>query len=86
LLNKSYTITWWAQMNNMMSTLTDCPTREKLGWLEEDHLNGPAFRYNFDLAALLGKMVHDMADSQRPDGLVPSTCSALERRHVHHSP
>ena len=63
-----------AQLNNMVSILTDCPTREKLGWLEEDHLNGPALRYNFDMAMLMSKMVNDMADSQRPDGLVPSTC------------
>jgi hypothetical protein len=74
LYNKIYTIIRWAQMNNMMSVLTDCPTREKLGWLEEDHLNGPALRYNFDLSTLLTKMVCDMADSQRPSGLVPATC------------
>ena len=74
LYNKIYTLIRWAQMNNMMSVLTDCPTREKLGWLEEDHLNGPALRYNFDLSTLLTKMVCDMADSQRPSGLVPSTC------------
>jgi alpha-L-rhamnosidase len=77
--NKIYTITRWAQMNNMMSVLTDCPTREKLGWLEEDHLNGPAFRYNFDLSTLLTKMLNDMADSQRADGLVPSTCPDYPR-------
>jgi alpha-L-rhamnosidase len=79
IFNKIFAITRWAQMNNMMSTLTDCPTREKLGWLEEDHLNGPAFRYNFDLATLLNKMVHDMADSQRDNGLVPSTCPDFPR-------
>ena len=79
MFNKVFTITRWAQMNNMMSTLTDCPTREKLGWLEEDHLNGPAFRYNFDLATLLNKNVHDMADSQRDNGLVPSTCPDFPR-------
>ena len=74
LYNKIYSLIRWAQMNNMMSVLTDCPTREKLGWLEEDHLNGPALRYNFDLSTLLTKMVCDMADSQCPSGLVPSTC------------
>jgi alpha-L-rhamnosidase len=74
LYNKIYNLIRWAQMNNMMSVMTDCPTREKLGWLEEDHLNGPALRYNFDLSTLLTKMVCDMADSQRPSGLVPSTC------------
>ena len=74
LYNKIYSLIRWAQMNNMMSVMTDCPTREKLGWLEEDHLNGPALRYNFDLSTLMSKMVCDMTDSQRPSGLVPSTC------------
>ncbi len=74
MFNKVHAIIRWAQMNNMVSVLTDCPTREKLGWLEEDHLNGPAFRYNFDLSTLLTKMVDDMADSQRANGLVPATC------------
>jgi alpha-L-rhamnosidase len=72
LFNKVFTLIRWAQMNNMMSVMTDCPTREKLGWLEEDHLNGPALRYNFDLTALFAKMCGDMADSQYSDGLVPS--------------
>ena len=74
MYNKVYSLVRWAQMNNMVSILTDCPTREKLGWLEEDHLNGPALRYNFDMATLMSKMVNDMADAQRPNGLVPSTC------------
>ena len=58
----------------MVSVMTDCPTREKLGWLEEDHLNGPALRYNFDLPVLMTKMVADMGDSQRANHMVPSTC------------
>ena len=28
----------WAMESNMMSILTDCPHRERLGWLEEDYL------------------------------------------------
>ncbi len=72
--NKTASLIRQAQLNNMVSILTDCPTREKLGWLEEDHLNGPALRYNFDMATLMSKMVNDMADAQRPNGLVPSTC------------
>jgi hypothetical protein len=72
LFNKTFNLVRWAQMNNMMSIMTDCPHREKLGWLEEDHLNGPALRYNFDLSALFRKMVGDMFDAQRANGLVPS--------------
>ena len=70
--NKVANLVRWAQMSNMMSVMTDCPTREKLGWLEEDHLNGPALRYNFDMPVLFDKMVNDMFDEQRPNGLVPS--------------
>jgi hypothetical protein len=72
LFNRIHLLVRWAQRSNMMSVMTDCPHRERLGWLEEDHLNGPALRYEFDLARLLAKTVNDMADAQQPDGLVPS--------------
>ncbi len=72
LFNRIYSMVRWAQQNNMMSLLTDCPTREKFGYLEEDHLNGPALRYNFDLAAMFGKILNDASDSQTDNGLVPN--------------
>jgi hypothetical protein len=72
LFNRTFTLVRWAQQNNMVSILTDCPHREKLGWLEEDHLNGPALRYDFDLAQLFSKIVNDIADSQLTNGLVPT--------------
>ena len=71
LFNRIHTLVRWAQRSNMMSVLTDCPHREKLGWLEQYHLNGPALRYAFDLASLFGKGMNDMADSQLANGLVP---------------
>jgi hypothetical protein len=71
LFNRIRKLIRWAQRSNMMSLMTDCPHREKLGWLEETHLNGPALRYEFDLARLLTKTLNDMADSQLPNGLVP---------------
>jgi alpha-L-rhamnosidase len=72
MYTKVFSLIRWAQMNNMMSVMTDCPTREKLGWLEEDHLNGPAIRYNFDVSVLMSKLVNDMFDAQRANGLVPT--------------
>jgi hypothetical protein len=74
LFNRTFTLVRWAQQNNMTSLMTDCPTREKRGWLEQDHLNGPALRYNWDMAQLFTKVANDMKDAQRPGGLVPSTC------------
>jgi hypothetical protein len=72
LLNRIRTLVRWAQRSNMVSVLTDCPHREKLGWLEQYHLNGPAIRYEFDVARIFAKGMRDMADSQTGDGLVPN--------------
>jgi alpha-L-rhamnosidase len=71
LLNRIHRLIDAAIKSNLQSVLTDCPHREKLGWLEESHLLGSALMYNFDLATLYEKISDDMAASQRPDGLVP---------------
>jgi alpha-L-rhamnosidase len=72
LFNRIYTLVRWAQRSNMVSLMTDCPHREKLGWIEQTHLNGPSLRYNFDMVPLLAKAVNDMSDSQLENGLVPN--------------
>jgi hypothetical protein len=72
LFNRIYALVRWAQRSNMMSLMTDCPHREKLGWLEETHLNGPSLRYNFDMAMLFTKAINDMSDSQLDNGFVPN--------------
>lgn len=72
LLNRIYTLVRWAQRSNMVSVLTDCPHREKLGWLEQYHLNGPSIRYEFDVSRIFIKSLQDMADSQTDKGLVPN--------------
>jgi hypothetical protein len=72
LLNRIHKLIDAAMLNNMVSVLTDCPTREKLGWLEQTHLAGTSLMYNFDLSLLYRKMALDMRDSQLADGMVPS--------------
>ncbi len=71
LFNRTRTLIRWAQRSNLMSVITDCPHREKLGWLEQYHLHGAALRYEWDLATLYPKTFQDMADSQLQSGLVP---------------
>lgn len=71
LFNRTRNLIRWAQRSNLVSVITDCPHREKLGWLEQYYLHGPSMRYEFDLQALYRKTYTDMADSQRPNGLVP---------------
>jgi hypothetical protein len=72
MLNRVRDLVRWAQRANMVSVLTDCPHREKLGWLEQYHLNGPAIRYEFDMARMFTKGMNDMAEAQLDDGLVPN--------------
>lgn len=72
LINRIRSLVRWAQRSNMVSVLTDCPHREKLGWLEQYHLNGPAIRYEFDVDRIFAKGMRDMADSQLENGLVPN--------------
>jgi hypothetical protein len=71
LSNRILRLIRWAQRANMMSVLTDCPHREKLGWLEQYHLNGPSLRYEWDMSRLYAKTMTDMADSQLDSGLIP---------------
>ncbi len=62
-----------AERSNMQSVMTDCPHREKLGWLEQDHLVGPSLFYNFDMTQYCPKIIRDITDTQKPDGMVPTT-------------
>jgi len=73
LFNRVRTLIRWAQRNNLISILTDCPHRERLGWLEQYNLHGPSLRYEFDVGQLFTKTMQDMADSQNNagTGLVP---------------
>ena len=71
LFNQTDQLIKWAIKSNTHSVFTDCPHREKLGWLEETHLVGSSVQYNFDIAALCRKVIKDMMQAQTPDGLIP---------------
>jgi hypothetical protein len=71
LFNKTYALIDWAIKSNMVSLFTDCPHREKLGWLEEAHLMGNSVRLNYDVANLFKKELQDIKYSQTEEGLVP---------------
>ncbi|MEN6426899.1 MAG: family 78 glycoside hydrolase catalytic domain, partial [Phycisphaerales bacterium] len=66
----------WAVRSNMAHVLTDCPHREKLGWLEVSYLMGPSISGRYDIASFYSKVTQDCADSQKPDGMVPTVAPA----------
>ncbi len=71
LFNKTEKLIDWAVKSNMASVFTDCPHREKLGWLEEAHLMGSSMHFQYDIAGLSRKVVKDMQVAQTPEGLIP---------------
>jgi alpha-L-rhamnosidase len=73
LFNRIYKLIDWSVKSNMSSVLTDCPHREKLGWLEVPQLLGNSLRYNYDIATFYRKILADIRVSQLANGLITST-------------
>lgn len=72
LFNATHRLIEKAVRSNMQAVFTDCPHREKLGWLEQVHLNGPGLLYNYDLRSYGLKVMRDIADAQMSNGAIPS--------------
>lgn len=72
LFNDINTLIQWAIKSNLASVATDCPHREKLGWLEQAFLMGEGIHFNYDVYGLYSKMIDDMMEAQTVNGLVPN--------------
>jgi hypothetical protein len=71
LLDSIYTLIKWSIKSNLASVATDCPHREKLGWLEQTHLMGNSIKFIYDIHNLYDKVIDDMIEAQLKNGLVP---------------
>jgi len=72
LLNRIHGLIENAMRNNEVSVFTDCPHREKLGWLEETHLIAAGLMFNDDLEGLYRATERNIGDAQGADGMVPT--------------
>nr|WP_244534315.1 glycoside hydrolase family 78 protein [Flavobacterium fluvii] len=72
IFNKTHLLINNAIKSNFQSVFTDCPQREKLGWLEEIHLNGPGLMFNYNLESFIPATMQNIEDSQRDNGLIPT--------------
>jgi hypothetical protein len=70
-LNRIHALIDAAILSNLQSVLTDCPHREKLGWLECSHLLFGCVAYNYDVPTFWAKIVRDMQEAQLENGMVP---------------
>jgi hypothetical protein len=71
LFNSIYDLINWSIKSNLASVVTDCPHREKLGWLEQTHLMGNSIKFAYDIHNLYDKVIDDMMEAQLENGLVP---------------
>lgn len=61
-----------ATQSNMYSVMTDCPHREKLGWLGDHQLNLRGVELTYDVLAHTRAVVRKMIENQYADGFVPN--------------
>ena len=67
-LNKLYKAGILSTQCNMFYSLTDCPTREKLGWTNDAQASLPQLMFNFDCHKLLKKWLIDICETQNTEG------------------
>ena len=71
MFNKIQTMTLWSYRGNFHGYPTDCPHREKNGWMGDAHLAAEQAMYNFENAPGYLKWLWDIQDSQKKDGQLP---------------
>ncbi len=71
LLNQIYQATIRSYRSNFHSIPTDCPHREKNGWMADAHLSTELAMFLFDNGPGYSKWVRDITDEQRSDGALP---------------
>ena len=77
LFNDTYRLIDRAIRSNWQAVWTDCPHREKLGWLEQDWLNGEGLLANYDCRSMIAQTMQNIADAQSDNGALPEIAPNL---------
>lgn len=71
MLNYIYTAGIRSTYSNLFWSLTDCPTREKLGWTNDASATAEQILINFDIKPLFEKWFEDLKADMRENGELP---------------
>ena len=71
ILNYIYEAGIRSTHSNMFWSLTDCPTREKLGWTNDAQASAEQTLINFDIVPLYEKWYEDIKAAMAEDGSMP---------------
>lgn len=67
-LNSLFRAGQMSSLSNFFYLVSDCPTREKLGWLNDTQMSCEQFLTDFHAEKLLKKWMVDLRDAMREDG------------------
>ena len=68
-INRLHKMAIWSQISNLHGIPTDCPHREKCGWLGDAHSQILMTIYNFDMEAFWIKYLADIRSSAAREGI-----------------
>ena len=74
MLNRIHDTAVWTLVSNLHGLPTDCPARERCGWLGDSHACAEMAAMNFNMAGFWSKYVDDIDAgwvSERPPAVVP---------------
>ncbi len=72
-LNRLFRAGRISTLSNLFYLLSDCPTREKMGWTNDAQSSAEQILTDFDTVAFFRKWLTDIYDAQREDGALPGT-------------
>jgi alpha-L-rhamnosidase len=74
MINKLHRTALWTELSNMYGIPTDCPHRERCGWLGDAFLTSDMTMYNFDVPLFWSKFLGDIETSSNegiPSNIAP---------------
>lgn len=73
LLNQMFMAGIYSTWSNMFYQMTDCPTREKLGWTNDAQASMQQIMMDFRAEKVLKKWMQDIWDAMTEEGALPGT-------------
>jgi alpha-L-rhamnosidase len=77
-INKLHDAAVWSMRSNMTEIPTDCPQRERSGWVGDWQLFAPTAAFLYDVKAFTRKWLADVRLDQRADGAVANISPASQ--------
>ncbi|RLD12064.1 MAG: alpha-L-rhamnosidase [Chlamydiae bacterium] len=74
MINKIHKTALWTELTNLHGIPTDCPHRERCGWLGDALISAEMTIYNFDMALFWSKFIEDINTTRRgklPQNIAP---------------